>query len=235
MPAQRPTLAAREHGTLAVPLLPRWGPAPRVRLRQKVDERQQEQFAELAVLNERLAGNSASAARRRIEWLKLRRKHWKQIYEYVTKQDAAITLAMIEEASQQARPSCRASRPSFSHPQSTVRPAPEAVAAGTGLNTCAQPQLLRSLHACTSAHSCEWRPRHCRIRLLGPSCARLQVAAALSEDVRDRIGVVALRRHLQKLQLEVSVAHQRLHDTQVSCWVGKISWSRGPYAVYALG
>ena len=53
------------------------------------------------MLNERLAGNSASAARRRIEWLKLRRKHWKQIYEYVTTQDAAITLAMIEEASQQ--------------------------------------------------------------------------------------------------------------------------------------
>ena len=31
----------------------------------------------------------------------MRRKHWKHIYEVVTKQDAAITLAMIEEASQQ--------------------------------------------------------------------------------------------------------------------------------------
>ena len=28
-------------------------------------------------------------------------------------------------------------------------------------------------------------------------------------------GIVALRRHLQELQQEVSVAHQRLHDTQV--------------------
>ena len=42
-----------------------------------------------------------------------------------------------------------------------------------------------------------------------------QVATALSEDVRDRIGIVALRRHLQKLQREVSAAHQRLHATQV--------------------
>lgn len=85
------------------PLCCRWGPAPRLRIRQKTDERQQEQFAELAVLNERLAGNSSSAARRRIEWLRVRRKHWRLIFEHVTKQDAAITLAMIEEASQQVQ------------------------------------------------------------------------------------------------------------------------------------
>ena len=43
------------------------------------------------------------------------------------------------------------------------------------------------------------------------------MATALSEDVRDRIGVVALRRHLQTLQREVSAAHERLHVTQASC------------------
>ena len=85
------------------------------------------------MLNERLAGNPSYVARRycspfqpahqdaqalwteclswdvpcrRIEWLKVRRKHWKHIYEHVTKQDAAITLAMIEEASQQVQ-ACR--------------------------------------------------------------------------------------------------------------------------------
>jgi hypothetical protein len=35
---------------------------------------------------------------RRLEYLKTRRKHWEEIYNYVTKQDAAATLSMIEEA-----------------------------------------------------------------------------------------------------------------------------------------
>lgn len=46
-----------------------------------------------------------------------------------------------------------------------------------------------------------------------------QVAAALSEDVRDRIGIVALRRHLQSLQTELGTAHERLHVTQVRCFL----------------
>lgn len=82
-----------------------WGGAPRVRVR-KLDDRQREQLAELAILNERLAGNQSPAARRRIEWLKLRRKEWEQIYNYVTKRDAAVSLAMIEEANRQASCHC---------------------------------------------------------------------------------------------------------------------------------
>ena len=69
-------------------------------------DRQQEQLAELAILNERLAGNQSLAARRRIEWLKTRRKEWEQIYNYITKQDAAVSLAIIEEANRQACHSC---------------------------------------------------------------------------------------------------------------------------------
>ena len=65
---------------------------------RKPHDRQREQLAELAVLNERLAGNQSLAARRRIEWLKIRRKEWEQIYNYVTKHDAAVSLAIIEEA-----------------------------------------------------------------------------------------------------------------------------------------
>ncbi|KAK9803468.1 hypothetical protein WJX73_005184 [Symbiochloris irregularis] len=78
-----------------------WGGAPRVRVR-KLDDRQREQLAELAILNERLAGNQSPAARRRIEWLKHRRKEWELIYHYVSKRDAAVSLALIEEANRQA-------------------------------------------------------------------------------------------------------------------------------------
>ncbi len=58
-------------------------------------------MAELAIINERLAGNQSLAARKRIEWLKVRRKEWEQIYNYITKQDAAVSLALIEEANRQ--------------------------------------------------------------------------------------------------------------------------------------
>ena len=72
-----------------------------MRLR-RLHDRQREQLAELAILNERLAGNQSPAARRRIEWLKIRRKEWEQIYNYITKRDAAVSLALIEEANSQA-------------------------------------------------------------------------------------------------------------------------------------
>ncbi|GLC43434.1 hypothetical protein PLESTB_001556900 [Pleodorina starrii] len=71
---------------------------PRVRVRTK-DTRQLDELLELAVLNERLAGRLEPwQARQKLEYLRKRRKNWERIFEYVTKQDAAATLAMIEEA-----------------------------------------------------------------------------------------------------------------------------------------
>lgn len=119
----------------------RWlGGAPRVRVRNLPD-RQRDQLAELAVLNERLAGNKSTAVRRRIEWLKTRRKEWEQIYNYITKQDAEVSLAIIEEANK-------------------------------------------------------------------------QVAAALSESVRERQGIANLKRRLVMLQGQLTDAHSRLQQSQ---------------------
>ena len=73
------------------------GAAPRIRMRS-VDERQRGQLAELAVLNERLAGRQSWQIRQKLEHLKSRRRIWELIYEYVTKRDAIASLAMIEEA-----------------------------------------------------------------------------------------------------------------------------------------
>ncbi|KXZ55126.1 hypothetical protein GPECTOR_3g278 [Gonium pectorale] len=71
---------------------------PRVRVRTK-DSRQLDELLELAVLNERLAGRLEPwQARQKLEYLRKRRKNWERIFDYVTKQDAAATLAMIEEA-----------------------------------------------------------------------------------------------------------------------------------------
>lgn len=73
------------------------GAAPRIRMRS-VDERQRGQLAELAVLNERLAGRQSWQIRQKLEHLKSRRRIWELIYEYVTKRDAIASLEMIEEA-----------------------------------------------------------------------------------------------------------------------------------------
>ena len=78
---------------------------PQVRVRN-LTWRQAQQLAELTVLNERLAagnkGSSVIAVRKRIEWLRARRHVWERIYKYVTKQDAAATLAVIEDANSKA-------------------------------------------------------------------------------------------------------------------------------------
>lgn len=71
---------------------------PRVRVRTAAS-RQVDQLQDLAVLNERLAGSQGWEARQKLEYLKTKRKNWEAIYNYVTKQDAAATLAVIEEAS----------------------------------------------------------------------------------------------------------------------------------------
>ena len=73
------------------------GTVPRVRMRQSTD-RQKSQLADLALVNERLAGNESWEIRQKLEHLKSKRKNWEFIYEYVTKLDATATLARIEEA-----------------------------------------------------------------------------------------------------------------------------------------
>jgi chlorophyllide a oxygenase len=89
--------------------LPSWlDEAPRVRVRT-ISQRAKDDLVELAVLNERLHGDvSPWEARSRLELLRKKRKNWEHIYNYVTKADAAATLALIEEANEQV---CTAAQP----------------------------------------------------------------------------------------------------------------------------
>lgn len=67
---------------------------------QRVRDRQADQLADLAVLNERLAGSPQPwAARHRLEYLKHQREQWEGVVEYLTRTDAAATMATIEAAS----------------------------------------------------------------------------------------------------------------------------------------
>lgn len=79
---------------------------PMVRVRT-AENRKMEELLELAVLNERLSGSLQPwEVRRKLDYLRMRRKNWQRIYEYVTKQDTAATLAMIEDASRKVRVAC---------------------------------------------------------------------------------------------------------------------------------
>lgn len=78
---------------------------PMVRVRT-AENRKMEELLELAVLNERLSGSLQPwEVRKKLDYLRMRRKNWQRIYEYVTKQDTAATLAMIEDASRKVRAS----------------------------------------------------------------------------------------------------------------------------------
>ena len=67
---------------------------------KRVRERQADQLADLAILNERLAGSPQPwAARQRLEYLKQQREQWEGVVQYLTRTDAAATMATIEEAS----------------------------------------------------------------------------------------------------------------------------------------
>lgn len=104
LPLEDPEKPFRQFGpkfggryTLSNPM--RWlNEAPRVRVRSPED-RKLEELLEVAVLNERLSGGLPSwEARRRLEYLKLRRRNWEAIYHYISETDAVATLALIEEA-----------------------------------------------------------------------------------------------------------------------------------------
>lgn len=71
---------------------------PRVRVRQAA-QRQKDELLELVALNERLTGTLEPwEVRKRLEHLRVRRRNWEAIYNYVIRQDAAATLALVEEA-----------------------------------------------------------------------------------------------------------------------------------------
>ena len=73
---------------------------PRVRVRSALDKAM-DQLADLAVVNERLAGSDEAQAaeiRNRLEYLKRRRRNWELVYQVVTRQEALCTLSAIEEA-----------------------------------------------------------------------------------------------------------------------------------------
>lgn len=77
--------------------------APRVRVRTTAS-RQRSELLELAVLNERLAGNVEPwEARARLEVLRNRRRAWDAVYDLIGGSDAAATLEMIEAAAEQVR------------------------------------------------------------------------------------------------------------------------------------
>jgi hypothetical protein len=73
--------------------------APRVRIRTE-ESRKMEDLMELVLLNERLAGTSEPwETRQRLEHMRMHRRNWELIYEYVISKDVAATLEVIEEAS----------------------------------------------------------------------------------------------------------------------------------------
>ncbi len=71
---------------------------PQVRVRNS-ESRKMEEILELAVLNERLAGSMTPwEARRKLEYLKMRRRNWERVYAYLTEQEVTASLELIEEA-----------------------------------------------------------------------------------------------------------------------------------------
>lgn len=71
---------------------------PQVRVRNS-ETRKMDEMLELAVLNERLAGTMTPwEARRKLEYLKMRRRNWERVYAYITEQEVTASLELIEEA-----------------------------------------------------------------------------------------------------------------------------------------
>lgn len=80
--------------------------APQVRVRKPLD-RGKDQMGELAVLNERLAGQQAWQIRKRVEYLKRKRVAWESVYESTCKHDTALTLNALETAVSEVRSAIR--------------------------------------------------------------------------------------------------------------------------------
>ena len=82
-------------------MLPRWltgaAPVPRVRVRRAAD-RPLQQLADLAVLNERLEGNSPWEVRHKLDYFQKSKSKWEIICRDVVTGEAAATLRTLEEA-----------------------------------------------------------------------------------------------------------------------------------------
>jgi hypothetical protein len=77
--------------------------APQVRIRLAGD-RAKDQIGELAVLNERLAGQKTWEIRKRVEYLKRKRSAWEGVYNAACKHEIALTLSSLEQAMAEVRP-----------------------------------------------------------------------------------------------------------------------------------
>lgn len=117
--------------------LPAWlDEVPRVRVRT-ISQRAQDDLVDLVVLNERLSGEiNPWEARTRLELLRKKRKNWEHIYNYVTKADAAATLALIEEANEQVRDSAPTVRTCSNSPRALDQPAAHRVHMETAPQQC---------------------------------------------------------------------------------------------------
>lgn len=62
-----------------------------------------DQLGELAVLNERLAGQQAWQIRKRVEYMKKKRAAWEGVYESACKHDTATTLSSLEASLAEVR------------------------------------------------------------------------------------------------------------------------------------
>ncbi len=145
--------------------LPSWiDEAPRVRVRT-ISQRAKDDLVELAVLNARLNGEvSPWEARSKLELLRKKRKNWEHIVNYVTKADAAATLALIEEANEQVGLRRGVSTTSSSGPQAAT------------CFTAWHILFVKFLHACWVVRSAQ-KCSHLRGFNLGTS--RAVVAAVL--------------------------------------------------------
>lgn len=64
----------------------------------QAEGRGKDQIGELAVLNERLAGQESWQIRKRVDYLKSKRQAWAGIVNSVVQEDVALTLSSIEQA-----------------------------------------------------------------------------------------------------------------------------------------
>jgi chlorophyllide a oxygenase len=73
-----------------------------VRVRQAGD-RAMSQLGELALLNESLMGQETWKIRKKVEYLKSKRKAWEGVYNAACKQEVSLTVAHLEEAIAEVR------------------------------------------------------------------------------------------------------------------------------------
>lgn len=79
-----------------------FGAAPQVRGRL-ANDRAKQQLGELALLNETLLGEDSWRIRKKVEYLKSKRKAWEGVYNAACKQEVSLTVAHLESAMAEVR------------------------------------------------------------------------------------------------------------------------------------